>query len=478
MTVDTIAAIATPAGKGGVGIVRVSGPDAERIGEVVTGRRMRDRRIVHARFLAADQTPIDDGVVLFFRSPRSYTGEDVLELQGHGGPAVLAAVLERVLALGARAARPGEFTERAFLNDRLTLSQAEAVADLIDAGTRAAARASVRALTGAFAARVDALAAALLALRVEVEAAIDFPDEDIDLLATAGLDARLERLDHEFEQLIEATVRGVRVREGLTVALVGRPNAGKSTLFNRLLGDDRAIVTDTPGTTRDLLIGSFSARGLVVELVDTAGLRPSPDVVEREGIRRARQAATEADLVLLLMPLQALGQPDADPVADIAFGFIHEGLAGAANDLPEPSRTLLVVTKTDLPPTPEAGPEPPTSASIERTIEPLRRAGYRVSPVSALTGEGIEALIDALAAAAGVNPETDSPFSARQRHLDALRRAHALLRAGFDQLRGTGSGELLAEDLRSAHAALGEIDGGIDADGLLGEIFASFCIGK
>lgn len=465
MAADTIAAIATPAGRGGVGIVRVSGPRAGAIGAAIVGRRLPPRRALHARFLDADGVAIDDGLVLAFVAPASYTGEDVVELQGHGGPAVLAMVLDRALELGARMARPGEFTERAFLNDRISLSQAEAVADLIDASTRAAVRAAVRSLAGEFAVRVDAIASELLGLRVQVEAAIDFPDEDIDLVAAPELGRHLDRVRTDLELLIAATEKGVRLREGVAVALAGRPNAGKSTLFNRLLGADRAIVTDQPGTTRDTLHGSFSAHGLAVELTDTAGLRNDADVVEREGIRRAREAIGRADLALLLIDVRELAA-----AAERALDFDPETSVPELNARPDADDVLIVPTKIDLL---EDG-----DRALAAIVAHVSAAGYRVCPVSSTLGSGIDALLDAIVAAAGVNPQTETPFSARQRHLDALRRARTALVRGIGQRRDTGSGELLADDLRVAHAALGEIGGAVSADALLGEIFASFCIGK
>jgi tRNA modification GTPase len=443
--VDTIAAVATPPGRGGIGIVRLSGPGAHAILEVLTGRPAQPRRILVADFLDAAGQAIDSGVVLCFRGPASFTGEDVAEFQGHGGPVVMALLLERCLELGARAARPGEFTERAFLNDKLSLAQAEAVADLIDSGTAAAARGAMRSLKGEFADRVHALAEAVVALRVYVEAAIDFPDEDVDFLEDGVVAGRVEALQHDLEALLDVARQGVRLNKGLRIALVGKPNAGKSTLFNLLLREDRAIVTDLPGTTRDLLSETVDIGGLACELVDTAGLRDSEDPVEREGVRRARDLIAGADLVLLLV--------------DAAQGACEREAALAAfPELPN-DRTIVVFNKTDM-----------------RPDVPGFAAGSGCVALSARTGAGRDGLEAAILAAVGA--EAAPEFTARERHVDALRRALTRVQAGRAQLEHSGSGELLAEDLRAAHAALGEIHGAMTADELLGAIFGSFCIGK
>lgn len=439
---ETIAAIATAAGVAGVGIVRLSGAGCRAIAATLLGKPPEPRHAHYLRFRDADGAVIDDGLLIFFPGPQSYTGEDVLELQGHGSPVLLGQLLRRCLALGARPARPGEFTERAFLEGRLDLAQAEAVADLVSAGSEAAARAARRSLEGEFSRRVDAVVEGLTGLRVWIEAALDFPDEEIDFLAAPELQEKLQRVAGQLDALRTAAERGRRLVDGLHVVIAGAPNAGKSSLLNALAGEDRAIVTDVPGTTRDLLRERIRIDGIELTLVDTAGLRDAPDVVEREGIRRARDELAKADLVLAVVDATA-------PASD-------------ALPLPPGVPVLWLHSKSDLLATPPA---------------PQSRGDGRHLWLSARTGAGLDALRAALRESAGLGDGVEGSFSARARHVDALRRgAEALARAAA-QLHH-GAGELAAEELRQAQDALGEITGRVDADALLGRIFADFCIGK
>ncbi|MBW8313025.1 MAG: tRNA uridine-5-carboxymethylaminomethyl(34) synthesis GTPase MnmE [Rhizobium sp.] len=438
---DTIAAIATAAGAAGVGIVRVSGPGCRAIAHALLGRPPEARHAHYLRFRDGDGEVIDDGLLIHFPAPQSYTGEDVLELQGHGSPLLLARLLLRCLDLGARPARPGEFTERAFLEGRLDLAQAEAVADLISAGSEAAVRAARRSLDGEFSRRVHAVVEGLTALRVWVEAALDFPEEEVDFLAAPELRRRLHDVAADLAALRAAAGRGQRLVDGLHVVIAGAPNAGKSSLLNALAGEDRAIVTDIAGTTRDLLRERVRVEGIELTLVDTAGLREAPDLVEQEGIRRARAELEHADLVLAVLDDQA-------PVPDLP--------------LPAGLPVLWLHNKADL-----SG----TAAHAER-----RPDGDHLW-LSARTGEGLDALRQRLREAAGLGEGSDGAFSARARHVDALARADALLAQAAAQLHH-GAGELAAEELRRAQDALGEITGTVDADALLGRIFGDFCIGK
>ncbi|MGH8029524.1 MAG: tRNA uridine-5-carboxymethylaminomethyl(34) synthesis GTPase MnmE [Arenimonas sp.] len=445
-SIETIVAIATGAARAGIGVLRLSGPQARRIGETVLGRRLVPRRVQHGQFMDRNGEAIDDGIALYFRGPRSYTGEDVVELQAHGAPTVLARLLRRCLQLGARAARPGEFTERAFHNGKLDLAQAEAVADLIAAGSEAAARAARRSLDGEFSRRVEAVTEHLVGLRTYVEAALDFPDEDIDFLAAPELGARLQATRTALAALRADAARGQRLLDGLHVVIVGAPNAGKSSLLNALAGSERAIVTEHAGTTRDLVRETLDLEGLQITLVDTAGLRAAPDAIEAEGIRRARAELARADLALAVLDATA---PDA-----------AETLAAELAAVP---RVLWLHNKADL-----SG----DAARVE-----ARSDGMHLW-LSARTGDGLEHLRTQLhALAAGEDATAGGSFSARQRHLDALGRAAAALGAAAQRL-DEEAAELAAEDLRAAQAALGEITGTFDAEQLLGRIFAGFCIGK
>lgn len=443
---DTIAAVATAPGAGGVGIVRISGPAARAIGEAICGATLRVRRARFARFREADGEEIDSGIALYFAAPASYTGEDVVELQGHGGTAVMQQLLRRCLALGARPARPGEFTERAFLEGKLDLAQAEAVADLVAAGSQAAARAARRSLAGEFSRRVDGVLQQLTELRVYVEAALDFPDEQIDFLAAPELRQRRAATSAALADLLARARRGLRLRDGLHVLILGAPNVGKSSLLNALAAEERAIVSDRAGTTRDLLREAIELDGVAITLVDSAGLREAPDAIEAEGIRRARAELARADLVL------AMGD-DAHPPR------LDEDLRAA---LPEGAQVLWVHAKCDL----AGGP-----ARAERHED-----GEHLW-LSARTGAGLDALRDRLRRAAGLGEGADGDFSARARHVEALERCAQHLGEAGTRL-DAGQGELAAEDLRRAQQALGEITGAFEADDLLGRIFAGFCIGK
>ena len=444
---DTIAAIATPPGRGGVGIVRVSGPDALAVASAVTGRKLSPRRAEFARFRDADGKPIDEGIALLFQAPASFTGEDVLELQGHGGPVVMDMLLNRVVELGARLAEPGEFSRRAYLNDKLDLAQAEAIADLIDSQTQAAAKAALRSLNGAFSDEVHRLVEGVTNLRIYIEAAIDFPEEEIDFLADARITQALERLIAHIGELSARASTGQRLRDGMTLVIAGRPNAGKSSLMNALTGRDNAIVTAVPGTTRDVLRAEIEIDGLPVHVIDTAGLRDSDDEIEQEGVRRARDQINVADHALWVF--DAMTDPDA------------KGLEDAG--LPAALKVTRVRNKIDL------SEEAPTTHDIAGNVE---------IGVSAKTGLGIPLLRTHLKALIQFDAEGEGDFSARRRHLDAIHRAQQAILAAQRALQQNRAGELMAEDLRQAQLALAEITGEFSADDLLGEIFANFCIGK
>jgi tRNA modification GTPase len=441
---DTIVARATPPGRGGVAIVRVSGPNAAEIARTVCGELPPPRHASFLHFLDEYGEAIDSGIAIYFDGPASFTGEDVLELQGHGGPIVCELLVERILALGARLAEPGEFARRAFLNDKLDLSQAEAIADLIDSGSRAAARAANRSLDGEFSTAVARLNSDITQLRTFVEAAIDFPDEDVDFLDDAELRQRLDGVDAEFARL-EKTVRNGRLlRDGIHLVLAGRPNAGKSSLLNALTGYDAAIVTDVPGTTRDLVREQIDIDGLPVHLVDTAGLRAGDDDVEREGVRRAREQLVQADHALIVI--------DASDEAD---------LITLIGELPAELPHTVVRNKIDL-----AG----ETAGVTDAGD--------VIAVSALTGAGIDELREHIKRSVGFDAVNEDTITARQRHVDRLRVARAHFDAAREQLREHKAGELMADELLQVQNALAEITGEFTSDDLLGEIFGSFCIGK
>ncbi|MFC2991757.1 tRNA uridine-5-carboxymethylaminomethyl(34) synthesis GTPase MnmE [Halomonas tibetensis] len=448
---DTIAALATPPGRGGVGIIRVSGPLCAAIAKAVVGQCPPPRRAHYGAFRGEEQV-IDEGISLYFEGPHSFTGEDVLELQGHGGPVIMDLLLARCMDLGARLARPGEFSERAFLNDKLDLAQAEAIADLIDASSRAAAENALRSLQGDFSRRVEGLVQRLIELRIYVEAAIDFPEEEIDFLADGKVAERLAGVMSELAAVRAAAGQGALMREGMNVVIAGRPNAGKSSLLNALTEQETAIVTDIAGTTRDVLREHIHIDGMPLHIIDTAGLRDTPDAVEQIGVARAWAEIEKADRVLLLV--------DASTTASLDPMTIWPEFVAR---LPDPTRLTLVSNKID---TTEDAP------GVELSTEtPVIR-------LSAKTGAGMDNLKAHLKEVMGYTGTAEGRFSARRRHLDALDRARQALENGESQLAGYGAGELLAEDLRDAQQALGEITGEFSADDLLGEIFGSFCIGK
>jgi tRNA modification GTPase len=450
---DTIAAVATAPGAGGVGIVRISGARARQIGEAICARELAPRHAHYARFFDADTQLIDDGLALYFQAPASYTGEDVVELHGHGSPVLLATLLRRCLELGARSARPGEFTERAYLEGKLDLAQAEAVADLIAAGSQAAARAARRSLEGEFSRHVDALVEQLTQLRMYVEAALDFPDEQIDFLAAPALAQRLQETRAALDGLLDQARHGRRLLDGLHVLILGAPNVGKSSLLNALAAQDRAIVSDIAGTTRDLLRETVQLDGVQLTLVDSAGLRESPDAIEAEGIRRARAELQRADVVLVV------GDAQSPPA------LAPELRA----QVPEGARLLWLHNKCDQQSAP-AGPI--AQASPAAGTEPGENEHWAIS---ARSGAGLDALRERLRELAGGQGE--GSFSARERHVQALRAAQTALAQAADQIRAGGA-ELAAEELRQAQLALSGITGPLDADALLGRIFAGFCIGK
>jgi tRNA modification GTPase len=438
---------------GGIGVVRISGARAMAIGTAVTGRSLRPRLATYSAFLDLNGSALDTGIALAFPGPRSFTGEDVVELQGHGGPVVLQLVLDAVLARGARMARPGEFTERAYLNGKLDLAQAEAVADLIASSSAAAARGALRSLQGEFSRAVQALDDALLELRVFIEAAMDFPEEGEDFLAEGRVDDRLAELREALLALMGDARQGVLLRDGIAVALVGAPNVGKSSLLNRLAGQDRAIVSDIPGTTRDLVQADLTLEGLPIQVVDTAGLRHSADPIEQEGVRRARDQAHRADLVLVLEDDRAVDSSEPSPV------LAELQLAGVDCD-----RMIRVLNKADL-----SGGAPGLCSPGSSGIESVR--------ISATTGSGLGSLISLIKQKVGYAGE-GTAYTARKRHLVALQTAAAALERAAALLQGGELAELVAEELRAVHGALGGIVGEVSADELLGEIFSSFCIGK
>ena len=447
---ETIAAVATAPGRGGIGVVRVSGPRAKAVAITLSGREPAPRHAHYGPFHADDGEVIDEGLMLFFPGPHSFTGEDVLELQGHGGPVVMDMLLQRCIGLGVRLARPGEFSERAFLNDKLDLAQAEAIADLIEASSAQAARNAVRSLQGEFSRRVHELNEKLIQLRIYVEAAIDFPEEEIDFLADGRVLALLQAVRQELTDVMREAGQGALLREGMSVVIAGRPNAGKSSLLNALAGREAAIVTDIPGTTRDLLREHIQVDGMPLHIIDTAGLRHTDDQVERIGVERAIKALEDADRVLL--------------VVDSQTATVDRDWPEFLSVRPERGKTTLIRNKADL-----------TGEDIALSVE---ADGYTTLSLSARSGEGLQLLREHLKQCMGYEQTAESGFSARRRHLDALLRAADHLDHGHAQLTLAGAGELLAEDLRQAQQSLGEITGTFSSDELLGRIFSSFCIGK
>lgn len=452
MDQDTIVAVATAPGRGGVGIVRLSGKNILPFITSVIGKNLNPRNATFCDFLDSDGEVIDQGLAIYFKAPHSFTGEDVLELQGHGGPVVLDLLVGRALSLGARLAEPGEFTKRAFLNDKLDLAQAEAVADLIDASSSDAARCAVRSLQGVFSNRIHELVEGLISLRIYVEGAIDFPEEEIDFLAGGQVLRQLGELNKKLSEVLKQAQQGSLLREGMTVVIAGKPNAGKSSLLNALAGRERAIVTDIAGTTRDVLREEISIDGMPLHVIDTAGLRETGDIVEMEGIRRAWQEIENADRVLFVI----------DSTEDYSLQ-VKQIWPEFYERYPNKTNISFILNKADL------------------SGLPCGQDDSAATPVIALSakgGLGLGALITHLKDCMGYTGGGGGTFIARRRHLDALHRAQQSLAAGERQLQEAGAGELLAEDLRLAQQALGEITGEFSADDMLGRIFSSFCIGK
>lgn len=448
MTTQTIVARATPPGRGGVGIVRISGPKSSEIAEAILQKPTEPRYALHTPFYASNNSLIDEGIALFFKGPNSFTGEDVLELQGHGGTVVIDQLVARVLEFDdVRLARPGEFSERAFLNDKMDLVQAEAIADLIDATSTQAATSAVRSLQGEFSKKVTALVQSLIRLRMYVESAIDFPEEEVDFLADDHVQQKLSTIENELNNILTNAKQGALLREGISVVIAGKPNAGKSSLLNALSGRESAIVTDIPGTTRDVLREYIHIDGIPLHIIDTAGLRDSDDAVEKIGVERATHEIQQADIVLLIV--------DGSLKKDVNYS------------LPETisSKAKLIVV----------------SNKIDITNEGPRVESHNEGPVvfvSVKEMSGIDLLISELKSAAGAEKFSENIFIARRRHIEALKSAKKHLKKGCVQLLEYKAGELLAEDLRAAQESLSEITGEFTSDDLLGVIFSEFCIGK
>jgi tRNA modification GTPase len=437
---DTIAAVATPAGRGGIGVIRISGAKVTEIANSILAKLPPARYATFSDFVNREGVLLDQGLAIYFPAPNSFTGEDVLELQGHGGPIVLDLILNSLLELGARLARPGEFSERAFLNDKIDLAQAEAIADLIDSASTQAARCALRSLQGEFSAQIHALVDQLIWLRSYIEAGIDFVDEEIDLLADGQVVAKLEKVIAELNQLVEKSQQGYLLKEGMRIVLVGEPNVGKSSLLNCLSGRDTAIVTPIPGTTRDVVREQIQLDGMPLHITDTAGLRETDDPVEQEGIRRTKLALKETDLVIVLVDDR---HPDD-----------HSKILTEIEQAP-----LIVRNKIDL------------------SDHKAGMSSNDICYISAKTGAGIDSLKDYLKQKMGLNSNTEGNFMARRRHLDALETAKTAFARALSHAHNYQN-ELLAEELRIAQQALGEITGEFTADDLLGQIFSSFCIGK
>ncbi|AQW58119.1 tRNA uridine-5-carboxymethylaminomethyl(34) synthesis GTPase MnmE [Vibrio owensii] len=453
MTTDTIVAQATAPGRGGVGIIRVSGPKANQVALEVTGKTLKPRYAEYLPFQAEDGTVLDQGIALYFPNPHSFTGEDVLELQGHGGPVVMDMLIKRILGIdGVRAARPGEFSERAFLNDKMDLTQAEAIADLIDASSEEAAKSALQSLQGQFSQRIQTLVESLIHLRIYVEAAIDFPEEEIDFLADGKVSGDLQTIIDNLDAVRKEANQGAIMREGMKVVIAGRPNAGKSSLLNALSGKESAIVTDIAGTTRDVLREHIHIDGMPLHIIDTAGLRDASDEVEKIGIERAWDEIAQADRVLFMVDGTTT---DATDPKDIWPDFVDR--------LPNSIGMTVIRNKAD-----QTGEDMGICHVNDPTLIRL----------SAKTGAGVDALRTHLKECMGFSGNTEGGFMARRRHLDALERAAQHLQIGQEQLEGYMAGEILAEELRITQQHLNEITGEFSSDDLLGRIFSSFCIGK
>lgn len=450
-TQTTIAAIATPPGRGGIGIIRISGPKALEVALALLKKIPKPRQAYYTQFTATDGTVLDDGLALYFPAPHSFTGEDVLELHGHGGPVILDSLLKYLLNLGINMARPGEFTERAFLNNKLDLTQAEAIADLIDAASTQAVRSALRSLQGEFSQHIQQLLTTLTQLRMYVEAAIDFPEEEINFLADNHIADTLQQLLQELTQISHSAKTGILLREGMTIVIAGQPNVGKSSLLNRLSGQERAIVTAIPGTTRDVLREHIAIDGLPLHIIDTAGLHNSTDPIELEGMRRTHAEISNADHLLIMLDATT-NQSSTDLLATLF------------PSTPLPKNLTFIHNKIDL-----LGNLP---------IKQQNPTGHWHISLSAKTGAGIELLREHLKSCVGFDSTAENTFSARRRHLEALDKAQQHILIGQQQLQQYHAGELLAEELRLAQEALAEITGEFLPDDLLGKIFSSFCIGK
>lgn len=449
---DTIVAQATASGRGGVGIVRLSGPKSRAFAAAFIGFEPKPRYAHYTPFLSATGEQLDEGIALYFPGPHSFTGEDIFELQCHGGPVVIDLLIKEALKLGARLARPGEFSERAFLNDKMDLTQAEAIADLIESSSEQAARCALRSLQGAFSDEINRLVEQLTNLRIYVEAAIDFPDEEIDFLSDGKVLNDLEAIIAQVAEVQSKAQQGSLLREGMTVVIAGRPNAGKSSLLNALAGRETAIVTDIEGTTRDLLREQIDIDGMPLHIIDTAGLRDAPDQVEQIGINRAWEEIRKADRILVMVDARTTVSTD-----------LHELIPELSQHLDNLNHVTLIRNKIDL-------------VGEFATVEEVD--GLTQIRLSARENVGVDLLQRHLKSVMGYQGSGEGAFMARRRHLDALDQATEVLNTGLWQLQSNGAGELLAEDLRLAQQLLGEITGQISADELLGKIFGSFCIGK
>lgn len=476
---DTIVAKATPSGQSGVGIIRVSGPLVTHIAKKILPKIPDPKIALHTSFLDESGFPLDYGIALFFKAPHSFTGEDVLELQGHGSPIILTEIIQQTIQLGARLAKPGEFSERAFLNGKIDLTQAEAIADLIGSHSMSAAKSAIRSLQGNFSTKINELVTNLIRLRTYVEAAIDFPEEEIDFLADQKILTSLIDLQQQLKKILATATQGVLLRDGIRIAILGQPNVGKSSLLNYFTGRDSAIVTDIPGTTRDIIQEYIDLDGLMVHILDTAGLRETIDVVEQEGVRRAQKAALDADLILWLMDVSS---EEFDPLKNTQANLAYQTL-----NLSEQKPVILIYNKIDLAPLkfsashdsviPIIGLAPGFCSqdnNLDRRIQQNQEHCY----ISIKTGQGLKELRQKIKSAVGFNATEEDVFIARSRHLDALKRADHFLRQAVVQLTDYHAGELLAEDLRQAQQVLSEITGVFTNDNLLTEIFSSFCIGK
>lgn len=453
MTTDTIVAQATAPGRGGVGIVRVSGPAAEQVAGIVLGKLPRVRYAEYLPFKDEQGQVLDQGIALLFKAPNSFTGEDVLELQGHGGPVIMDMLIRRILKIdGIRPARPGEFSERAFINDKLDLAQAEAIADLIEASSEQAARSAMHSLQGQFSSKIQQLVESLIRLRIYVEAAIDFPDEEIDFLSDGKVAGDLYAIMSELDDVRDEAKQGALLREGMKVVIAGRPNAGKSSLLNALAGRESAIVTEIAGTTRDVLREHIHLDGMPLHIIDTAGLRDTQDKVEQIGIERAWAEIEQADRVLFMVDGTTT---DAVDPREIWPEFVDR--------LPKNIGLTVIRNKADL---------------TGEDLAPSQEQGHAVYRISAKTELGLPALREHLKACMGFQGNTEGGFMARRRHLDALERAAERLLVAKEQLEVFVAGELVAEELRLAQESLSEITGEFSSDDLLGRIFSSFCIGK